>query len=327
MRNLRRPRLTPPTLDEGGAGFRAAQRDRKRRDVDAEAGLRFDSRHWNEADVRGALYAMHGPVCAYCQSSLERSVGDVDHFRPKSAYWWLAYSFENYFLTCSTCNQNLKHSRFPIVEGSARTTFADRKTIDQERRLLLDPCADDVEDWVETDYLDENVPLRNRVDEEKNPAAWLRVEETVRLLQLNTDYRLWGRRFEAIESASVLLDVLDENPRSAEKLRQMASRFAPHGVSVRPLLQRYRPDLLPTAEEEFRWLVKSFVAAFKRVRRIPAAESSPRVQRDAEMLRWALAVLWRDPPGESWSADVEDSLRKEGLLEDVRPLYEQLGSS
>jgi hypothetical protein len=166
--------------------------------------------------------------------------------------------------------------------------------------------------------------LRNKVKEERDPVAWLRVEETIRLLALNADWRLWERRFEAIDDASLLLSEADEKPSSKKRLRHKASRFAPHGVAVRTLVRRYRPDLLPTAREEFRWLIEDFIAALKKVRQIPSTESGSRVQRDAETLRWALAVSWRDPPGEKWSADVEESLRREGLLDDIRPLYEQL---
>ena len=40
--------------------------------------------------------------------------GDVEHFRPKSKYWWLAYCYENYLYSCQMCNQRYKKAEFPI---------------------------------------------------------------------------------------------------------------------------------------------------------------------------------------------------------------------
>ena len=55
----------------------------------------------------GALYAMQGRVCAYCEQKLpESDRGDVEHFRPKSLYRWLAYAFENYLLSCGHVQPN-----------------------------------------------------------------------------------------------------------------------------------------------------------------------------------------------------------------------------
>lgn len=83
MRALLRPRIELPTL-AGGPGARTAAKHLAARGEDAAASLDFPD-HWNRADVRGALYAMHGRVCAFCLSELTRGDrGDVEHFRPKS---------------------------------------------------------------------------------------------------------------------------------------------------------------------------------------------------------------------------------------------------
>ena len=54
--------------------------------------------------------------CAYCEADTSVVAhGDVEHFRPKSAYWWLAYSLDNYTFSCQVCNQIHKGDRFPIA--------------------------------------------------------------------------------------------------------------------------------------------------------------------------------------------------------------------
>jgi len=111
-----------------------------------------------------------GRKCAYCER-LFTDYGDVEHYRPKSAlftlkqagtekddlnntqgrkfhkhphtgtsdsaYWWLAYDWENYLASCGLCNQAWKNALFPIANGhQARPVKGDEHT---EDALLLDP--------------------------------------------------------------------------------------------------------------------------------------------------------------------------------------------
>ncbi len=53
--------------------------------------------------------------CAYCEAPTSAvTFGDVEHFRPKSSYWWLAYSYDNYAFACQICNQAFKGDQFTI---------------------------------------------------------------------------------------------------------------------------------------------------------------------------------------------------------------------
>ena len=38
----------------------------------------------------------------------------VEHYRPKSFYYWLAFSWDNLLIACPTCNQN-KKANFPLA--------------------------------------------------------------------------------------------------------------------------------------------------------------------------------------------------------------------
>jgi uncharacterized protein (TIGR02646 family) len=59
--------------------------------------------------------------CAYCEASIKSTgYGDVEHYRPKSVYWWLAYSFENYLVSCAMCNQAFKSNKFPRRTGGSK---------------------------------------------------------------------------------------------------------------------------------------------------------------------------------------------------------------
>lgn len=54
--------------------------------------------------------------CAYCEADTAVVAhGDVEHFRPKDLYWWLAYCVDNYTFSCQICNQTYKSNQFPVT--------------------------------------------------------------------------------------------------------------------------------------------------------------------------------------------------------------------
>jgi hypothetical protein len=53
--------------------------------------------------------------CGYCEGKASHVAhGDVEHFRPKTTYWWLAYCYDNYVFACQICNQSFKGANFPV---------------------------------------------------------------------------------------------------------------------------------------------------------------------------------------------------------------------
>ncbi|HEX7819562.1 MAG TPA: hypothetical protein VF463_02975 [Sphingobium sp.] len=73
----------------------------------------FESKSWKPA--KGALKIDTGGKCAYCEVSTDVVAhGDVEHFRPKSVYWWLVFAFDNYLFSCQICNQSFKGDAFPV---------------------------------------------------------------------------------------------------------------------------------------------------------------------------------------------------------------------
>lgn len=68
---------------------------------------------WKKA--KDVLRAESFGKCAYCESDTEKVAhGDVEHFRPKSLYWWLALCVDNYVFSCQLCNQTYKSDEFPV---------------------------------------------------------------------------------------------------------------------------------------------------------------------------------------------------------------------
>ena len=77
-------------------------------------GLAFKASAWKPA--KSALKKESGGKCAYCEAPTHTVAhGDVEHFRPKSRYWWLAFCFDNYLYSCQICNQSYKGNKFPVA--------------------------------------------------------------------------------------------------------------------------------------------------------------------------------------------------------------------
>jgi hypothetical protein len=102
------------------AAFRGAGRIAKSLElIEGRIGgtLEFKSTVWKAAKPQLKLET--GGKCAYCESPTDTVAhGDVEHFRPKSKYWWLAYCYDNYVYACQICNQVHKGDEFPIFSSA-----------------------------------------------------------------------------------------------------------------------------------------------------------------------------------------------------------------
>ncbi len=115
---------------------------------------------WGEQKVRDALHGMQQGRCCYCERFREvNRESDVEHFRPKTeiteergagGYWWLAYDWDNLFLSCRYCNQEHKKKFFPIRGTRARKKGADLKA---EDAYLIDPAQENPEDHISYDWV------------------------------------------------------------------------------------------------------------------------------------------------------------------------------
>ena len=89
--------------------------------------------------------------CVYCERLISAQIpGTFNRFRPKGDalnqtgaaspdhYWWLAYEWENIYLSCVGCDMQ-KGKRFPI-QGTRATRKGGAGALDAEKPLLIDPC-------------------------------------------------------------------------------------------------------------------------------------------------------------------------------------------
>jgi len=113
--------------------------------------IEFDQTIYGHKTVKDALIkAQHGKCC-FCEGRFKaHAYGDVEHYRPKGAvkqdknaealypgYYWLVYSWENLYYSCTICNSR-KSSCFPLVDPTKRAR-SHSDSLAEENPLILDP--------------------------------------------------------------------------------------------------------------------------------------------------------------------------------------------
>ncbi len=89
--------------------------------------------------VKGDLAEAQKRKCCYCEFLEQGSkYRDVEHYRPKSVYWWLTWTWENLYFVCFECNRTFKKNQFPLAVGST-PLVAEQPPPGRESPLVLDP--------------------------------------------------------------------------------------------------------------------------------------------------------------------------------------------
>jgi len=119
----------------------------------------FDRSIYAHKSVKQALMDAQHKKCCFCERLIGTD-GDVEHFRPKQAYkqavgeplqrpgyYWLAYEWDNLYLSCTGCNQRHKQNLFPLQKPAERATNHKQK-IELEQPLFIDPVKENPEDFI-----------------------------------------------------------------------------------------------------------------------------------------------------------------------------------
>lgn len=124
----------------------------------------YIKKHGSWGSLKNWLAKANDFKCWYCEAKSHRAPFDVDHFRPKlgitidgtklaghDGYWWIAYEWSNFRLSCQRCNRpekdgvdvlHGKANEFPIRDESKRCILPSGQ-LDAESPRLLDPCVQD----------------------------------------------------------------------------------------------------------------------------------------------------------------------------------------
>ncbi|WNG41321.1 hypothetical protein F0U61_52235 [Archangium violaceum] len=158
--------------------LRRVERDRFRA-VFASRG--FDRRELGTryTEVKTLLWQRQDAKCCYCEKLCEDVGSDLEHYRPASRYWWLAWTWENLLFACPNCNRWAKNDEFPLADEAARLR-PEEDPPGGEKPQLVDPAAEDPLDAIQfvLDAVSGRWVPRPR-------GASVRGAETIRILELN----------------------------------------------------------------------------------------------------------------------------------------------
>jgi uncharacterized protein (TIGR02646 family) len=98
--------------------------------------------------VKAHLHEMQHMKCCYCEQIHVPIHNDVEHYRPRSKYWWLAWTWDNLLFACRACNgKGGKEDDFPLLPGSVPLGFGESAP-GLELPELLDPSVDEPRDHI-----------------------------------------------------------------------------------------------------------------------------------------------------------------------------------
>lgn len=123
----------------------------------------WSGRGAGKESVQFDLLLMQHEKCAYCECALDLHQGHIEHFRRKKPDEWfpqLTFVWENLYYSCcrnGTC-------------GCHKDRVLSRDDVD----LLIDPCVDNPEDFIQFTY-DGGVDIRSGLDELKTRRAKLTI--------------------------------------------------------------------------------------------------------------------------------------------------------
>lgn len=121
--------------------------------------FKFDASIYGDDTVKDMLIEAQHRKCCFCERKTGKD-GDVEHFRPKAGcrqtaksglqrpgYYWLAYDWDNLFLSCSACNSRHKRNLFPLANPSQRAR-CHTDDVAQEAPLFIHSTQQDPEQYI-----------------------------------------------------------------------------------------------------------------------------------------------------------------------------------
>lgn len=103
---------------------RVSRTTHEKRTAIIDGGKYVDKDEYNDRyktqDIRNALIGIYNHKCAFCEQKMERY--NVEHYRPKATYYWLAFSWDNLIMACPVCN-GFKGTNFDLGAGGTQVDF------------------------------------------------------------------------------------------------------------------------------------------------------------------------------------------------------------
>lgn len=166
--------------------------------------------------------------CAFCECEIpSHQHGDVEHYRPKSIYWWLAYTIDNFLLSCEICNQR-KSNTFDIrnerISCGDLPILNDLQSMDSfVTKYVLNPSSADFDDLpigLKKLKLIESPQLLNPyIDEVEKYFMW-KYDKVLKEVEIDVNLTLSNAEQEDAKYTITLLD-LNRVPLKRRRYREL----------------------------------------------------------------------------------------------------------
>lgn len=190
-----------------------ATRQEQLKTLSAAKPTRTDSHREAYRAFKDVLAARQRKKCCYCERIVTSSFNDVEHYRPFSQYWWLAWTWENLLFACTPCNRSGKNDAFPLATGSTALQFGELPP-GRERPLMVDPAADDPRSHIR--FLRVNSKWRPIGEDERG-------RETLCVLRFDDEYedRVQRRVRVVMKWIGAMRDAIGATPAHPERIADL----------------------------------------------------------------------------------------------------------
>ncbi len=180
MIHISKPNIVPEVLNND-----TTKRNFKK-NVDAEKFVGSD----RYTKIREELSDLYNNKCAYCEKDCDST--HIEHYRPKSIYYWLAYSWDNLLLSCHECNTK-KSDKFEI-NNAERAKYQEEQLSDLHSKISDYDNFENQKLINPEQFMDEK--LRNHFTFDGNASIIFKtpeMEHTIEVCDLNRDFLIKKR--------------------------------------------------------------------------------------------------------------------------------------
>lgn len=173
-----------------------------------------DPKYYKAPDVKEQLQKDQFYKCAYCEKKIEGAYNDVEHYRPKSKYYWLGHAWTNLLFACNICNRTCKKDEFPLSDESKR--HLNEKSIAGEDPLVINPAEEDPADYIvfnramaQPRVVDGEESIKGRY----NIGLFRLNDRTELVAERKASYELFEQKLEALRmTKTIVKEVNPEDP-------------------------------------------------------------------------------------------------------------------
>jgi uncharacterized protein (TIGR02646 family) len=243
-----------------------------------------DYEHYNKKNVKKVLLKHQNFKCCFCECKININSCEICLYRPVGflsddpgkqhvgpPYWWLAYDWNNFFVTCSQCKAK-KNDQFPLLDGGIRAE-SPTDDLSKENPFLIHPILDKPEEYITFDWKRTRLFVKAKGIDRKG-----RGKKTINALTDINRNELLKERARIILELEQDYEVL-KNAKESENLEELEESYnnilkhTEKGVLFSGLRNEFFKEIENDLELIRRNIIKNYPAQSKKISHVGVATS------------------------------------------------------